>query len=164
MDTHIASEVAGLPQLSFADLRARYAELFQEPTRAGNRQWLVRRIAWRLQMLAEGDLSDRARQRAAELANDAELRLVPPRAVDAPPRPIKATPICHRQPDSRVPQPGTVITRLYKGQTLRVEVLPHGFVYQGTDYSSLSAVAKAITGSHCNGFLFFHLHQERKQS
>jgi len=74
MDPDIAKEVAALPRLSFADLRARYAELFHEPTRVGNRSWLVRRIAWRLQALSEGDLSDRARQYAAQIANDADLR------------------------------------------------------------------------------------------
>ena len=165
MDPHIAKEVAALPRLSFVALRARYAQLFQEPTRVGNRPWLVRRIAWRLQALAEGDLSERARQRAAEIANDADLRLLPPRAADAPPRPVKAAspPVRQRQADNRLPQPGAVITRVYKGQMLRVEVLPAGFAYQGTVYASLSAVAKAITGSHCNGFLFFHLHQERNQ-
>jgi hypothetical protein len=165
MDPHIAKEVAALPRLSFAALRARYAQLFQEPTRVGNRPWLVRRIAWRLQALAEGDLSERARQRAAELANDADLRLLPPRAADAQPSPAKAasTPVRQQQADNRLPKPGSVITRVYKGQTLQVEVLPAGFVYAGTVYASLSAVAKAITGSHCNGFLFFHLHQERNQ-
>ena len=65
-----------------------------------------------------------------------------------------------QEPDRRLPQPGSLITRLYKGQTLQVEVLPAGFAYQGTVYASLSAVAKAITGSHCNGFLFFRLHHE----
>jgi hypothetical protein len=162
---HIAKEVAALPQLSFAALRARYAQLFQEPTRVGNRTWLVRRIAWRLQALAEGDLSERARNRASELANDADLRLLPPRTADTQPRPAKAasTPVRQHQADSRLPQPGAVITRLYKGQTLQVEVLPAGFVYAGTVYTSLSAVAKAITGSHCSGYLFFRLHQERNQ-
>ena len=53
--------------------------------------------------------------------------------------------------------PGTVLTRPYKGVNLQVLVLPDGFVYADTIYPSLSAVAKAITGSHCNGFLFFRL-------
>ena len=123
MDPKIAAEVAALPRLSFAELRARYAQLFQEPTRVGNRPWLVRRIAWRLQALAEGDLSDRARQRASELANDADLRLLPPKAVDVAQQPARAqtaAPDRPQQADSRLPQPGAVITRLYKGQTLQV--------------------------------------------
>jgi hypothetical protein len=45
-----------------------------------NKSWLIKRIAWRLQALAEGDLSERARQRAKELANDADLRLSPPKS------------------------------------------------------------------------------------
>src|SRR6267378_4115344 len=84
MHPEIAKEVAALTRLSFAALRARYAQLFQEPTRVGNRPWLVRRIAWRLQALAEGNLSDRARSRAAEIANDADLRLSPPKVKMAP--------------------------------------------------------------------------------
>jgi hypothetical protein len=129
----------------------------------GNRSWLVRRIAWRLQALAEGDLSDRARHYAAQIVDDADLRLLPPKAVDlTQPTAAKVAtkPVHAQQPDSRLPQPGSIITRLYKGQTLEVEVLPAGFAYQGTAYASLSAVAKAITGSHCNGFLFFRLHHE----
>ena len=57
--------------------------------------------------------------------------------------------------DRRLPAPGTVLTRNYKGALLHVRVLPGGFEYQGLAYKSLSAVAKAITGAHCNGFLFF---------
>src|SRR6267378_7419064 len=71
--------IAGLERLPMAELRARYAELFGETTSVKNRTWLLRRVAWRLQCLAEGDLSERARQRAAELANDADLRTTIPR-------------------------------------------------------------------------------------
>ena len=51
--------------------------------------------------------------------------------------------------------PGTILTRDYKGQILQVEVLAEGFAYAGQSYKSLSAVAKAVTGAHCNGFWFF---------
>ena len=50
-----------------------------------------------------------------------------------------------------------MLTRPYKGRTLEVTVRQRGFEYQGNVYPSLSAVAKAITGSHCNGYLFFRL-------
>ena len=59
--------------------------------------------------------------------------------------------------DDRLPPPGTIITRPYKGAVLHVKVLAKGFEYEGNEYHSLSAVAKAITGSHCNGFLFFRM-------
>src|SRR5205823_10533254 len=71
--------IAGLQRLTMQELRLRYAELFGETTSAKNRTWLLRRVAWRLQALAEGDLSERARQRAAELASDADLRTSVPR-------------------------------------------------------------------------------------
>src|SRR5215218_2115081 len=77
--TGIEQEVAKLQKLPVPKLRERYAEAFGEPTRTANKAWLVKRIAWRLQAMSEGDLSERARKRAAELANDADLRLNPPK-------------------------------------------------------------------------------------
>jgi hypothetical protein len=147
----IGQELATLPRMSVKDLLARYAELFGEQPRTNNRPWLIKRIAWRIQALAEGDLSERARKRAAELANDADIRTTAPR--QAPER----TKTADLAIDRRLPPPGSLITREYKGQTLHVRVLPDGFEYLGERYPSLSAVAKAITGSHCNGFLFFQL-------
>src|ERR1700733_5608903 len=74
-----ASEIEGLRKLKTKALRARYEEVFREESRSSNQAHLFRRIAWRLQANAEGDLSDRARKRAAELADDADLRLRAPR-------------------------------------------------------------------------------------
>lgn len=71
MKLNVTKELAALQQRTMPELRAKFAELFGEATGAGNRLWLVKRIIWRLQALAEGDLSERARCRAAELANDA---------------------------------------------------------------------------------------------
>jgi Protein of unknown function (DUF2924) len=62
--------------------------------------------------------------------------------------------------DRRLPLPGSVLARIYKGETLVVKVLSAGFEYEGEFYKSLSAVAKKITGSHCNGYLFFSLIEE----
>src|ERR1700676_1781803 len=78
MQLNVGKEGAAMRRMSTRELRARYAETFGEPTNANNKTWLVKRIAWRLQAQAEGDLSERARRRAAELANDADLRLSPP--------------------------------------------------------------------------------------
>ncbi|HWG43910.1 MAG TPA: DUF2924 domain-containing protein, partial [Gemmataceae bacterium] len=79
MELNILHEVAALQCLTIGQLRQRFAEVFGEATAASNRIWLVKRLAWRLQALAEGDLSGRARRRAQELAGDADLRLNPPR-------------------------------------------------------------------------------------
>jgi Protein of unknown function (DUF2924) len=152
---NLVNEVAALRRLSIAQLRLRFAELFGEATNASNRTWLTKRIVWRMQALAEGDLSERARQRAAELARDADLRLNAPHnkatTTTPPPQPGNlSAPI-----DPRLPPPGTILTRPYKGQLVQVQVLTEGFAYAGRLYPSLSAVAKTITGSHTNGFLFF---------
>jgi hypothetical protein len=76
VEVNLVNERAALERLTVGQLRQRFAELFGEATHASNRTWLVKRIAWRLQALAEGDLSERARQRAQELARDADLRHV----------------------------------------------------------------------------------------
>jgi hypothetical protein len=158
---NVAKEVAALHRLPMNELKTRYAEAFGEETSSKNRAWLVKRLAWRLQAMAEGDLSQRARQRAAELASDADLRMTPPRgtAKEIPAEHRTATKAVRFQQDGRLPLPGTVITRNYKGQQLQVQVLRDGFEYEGEVYRSLSAVAKTITGSHCNGFLFFRVGQ-----
>ncbi len=88
---------------------------------------------------------------AAELAVDAEVRTTPPKDFTASPIP-KA--VSH---DPRLPTPGTSIVRQYKGREIEVRVLKNGFEWEGDRYQSLSAVAKAVTGSHCNGFRFFNL-------
>ena len=157
MDHDWSNELAALTRLGVNELRGQYAELFGEPTRTGNKTWLVRRIAWRLQALSQGDFSERARRRAEELAQDADIRLTPPRGAVSVSPATPANSTLKLQSDARVPPPGTVLTRAYKGRVLRVQVLAHGFLYAGQTYASLSAVAKAVTGSHCNGYLFFRL-------
>jgi hypothetical protein len=153
MELNVVNEVAALERLSIGQLRQRFAEVFGEATRAGNRTWLVKRIVWRLQALAEGDLSERARRRASELARDADLRLNTPRRKSTT---VSLEPVSiSTSVDQRLPPPGTILTRPYKGQQLHVQVLTDGFAYAGIVYPSLSAVAKAITGSHCNGYHFF---------
>jgi len=165
MNLNVGKEVTALQRMTVRDLRSRYAEIFGETTRAGNKPWLVKRIAWRLQSLVEGDLSERARQRAAELANDADVRLSPPKAYPAPQSSASRTKTATLivAGDDRLPLPGSIITREYKEQTLQVKVLPQGFEFEGDVYKSLSAVAKAITGQHCNGYYFFRLRKEPTQ-
>jgi len=154
---NIKAELAALEKMTTGELAERYAELFDRPARTRHRAYLIRKIAWRLQANAEGDLSERARRRAAELADDADVRVMPPRAgLSVAPHP--ATPTGQRRArDPRLPTPGTAITRHYKGRTIEVVVLPKGFEYEGQFYRTLTAVAKAVTNSHCNGFRFFHL-------
>jgi hypothetical protein len=160
MGSNIEKEVERLRRMTVDELRVRYTEVFGEPARACHRAWLLKRIVWRLQALAEGDLSERARRRAVELANDADLHILPTRRARedlAGLATLLATTTSGSPPDRRLPPPGTILVRRYRGQSVQVKVLSAGFEYQETNYGSLSAVAKAITGSHCNGFLFFRL-------
>jgi hypothetical protein len=118
-----------LEAMKVAELRARYAQVFGEETRVGNKAWLVKRIIWRLQALAEGDLSERARRRAAELAQDADLRLSPPRQKS--PASVQKNGKASAFANGHLPLPGTILARWYKGQTLKVQVLRHGFEHNG---------------------------------
>ncbi len=156
---NIGREIAALRRMTPKELRARYAEVFGEPTRSGNKPQLIKKIAWRLQAQAEGGLSERARRRAEQLARDADIRLTPPKETASPNgnSRTRTAPLPTSTCDDRLPPPGTLITRRYKGRTLAVTVLENGFEYEGEVYRSLTATAKAITGSHCNGYLWFRL-------
>ncbi len=131
-------------------LKVKYRELFGDESRSNHKQFLVRRVAWRLQAIAEGDLSERARQRALTLAQEADLRLTAPRS-----QPSASTGLPRRYRDPRLPPPGTVLTRNFQGKTLTVHILEEGFRYEDHVYRSLSAVARQISGTQWNGFLFF---------
>ncbi len=61
--------------------------------------------------------------------------------------------------DNRLPPPRSEIERVYKGEKIVVLVLGNGFEYEGAIYKTLSAVAKKITGQHCNGYHFFKLNK-----
>ena len=127
MDATILREMEILRRDSIAEIRLKYRALFGEEPRSKNRYSLIRRLAWRMQALAEGGLSERARQRALEIANDADVRVLGPRDV------LEAR---SGSFDRRIPRPGTVLSREYRGQTVSVKVLAQGFEYQGRHYRS----------------------------
>ena len=157
MALRIGRETAALGKMTVAELRIRYAEVFGESTTSRHKLFLIRRILWRMQANEEGGLSERARRRAKELASDSDVRLTAPMAKTAiSSEPVKASTIQISQ-DDRLPMPGAVITRRYKGETIEVRVLPKGFEYEGEVYRSLSAVARKVTGTHWNGYHFFKL-------
>jgi hypothetical protein len=155
---NVSKEAALLAKLSAPELRSRYGELFNEVTRVRNKDWLTKKILWRLQTNSEGDISERARQRALEIANDSDLRMSPPKT-SVPLSSI--TSVMQHRTDSRLPPPGNTIVKHYKGETHEVIVLEHGFEYLGDTFRSLSAVAEKISGSHCSGNLFFGLKAKR---
>ena len=160
MNEQVHTELVALANMKTTALRTRYQELFGEGTNSNNAAYLRKRIAWRIQSLAEGGLSERARQRAAELANEADLRQRAPEQFSATAECIQGIATSKRDP--RLPQPGTVLSRTFKDKPVLVTVLEEGFSFEGREYKSLSAIAGEVTGSRWNGFLFFGLQAREK--
>ena len=73
--------IEALQDLKIPALKKRYRELFGEESKSSNKQFLFRRIAYRLQANAEGDLNERARRRAADIADDRDLRVRAPKGI-----------------------------------------------------------------------------------
>jgi hypothetical protein len=159
MSIDIEQKVAAMQRMPIAELRAQYERVFGETTTTRHAPCLLRRIAWRLQANVQGGLSEHARQRAHELANEAELRLTAPRprspAADGETVTIPA-PAAIRDAETD-PTVGTQLERLYKGQKIVVTIAENGVRWNGELYRSLTAVARAVTGDHWNGKAFFGL-------
>jgi hypothetical protein len=162
MSESIISQVNALRRMTVGELRQKYREVYGEETRSGNKDWLWKRIAWRIQELKYGGLSERAKRRAAELANESDIRVrVPKSAFDGVQGAVRKSDVGKSSGASarnrRALLPGTTLTREYKGVVHTVKVLDLGFEYDGRRYKSLSAIAREITGSHWNGNLFFNI-------
>jgi hypothetical protein len=158
----IAAQVVALTQLNVAQLRERWREVFGEPTTQRHKQYMVKRIAWELQRRESGEqLSPEALKRLDELQD--EFRNSPPSEWFRGARhnrPQAAPARAKRRPatTATAPKQGAVLTRDYKRQKITVTVRgDREFEWNGAIYTSLSAAAKAVTGSHCSGNAFFGL-------
>jgi hypothetical protein len=156
MNDSLRREVEELRKQTVSALKTRYSELFGEQSRSSNHAHLFRRIAWRLQAEAEGDLTERARARAEELAEDVDLRLRAPQKFW---RELAAGVDASASRDDRLPVTGTVLKREFQGDVIAVVVLQEGFGFEGKTYESLSAIAWKVTGTRWNGFSFFGLNK-----
>ncbi len=168
--TNVAARLAELQQLTVGQLRERYLELYGAPTNTRNKKYLQKKLAYRIQELAEGGLSGKALKRIDELAETAPIRhrqngtdeeASPEEIVEAAAEPeAPATDKPNREKksaDPRLPAVGEFITKTYKDSEYQVQVLEEGFEFSGRKYKSLSKIAKEITGTVWNGFLFFGL-------
>ncbi len=156
--TPVWREIEQLRGATVRELRAKYCALFGQSSHSNHKQFLFRRVAWRLQAIAYGDLSEHVRQQALALAQDADLRIKAPRhLVGSAEQVLQPTLRSRRKPgrDERLPEPGSILCREFKGQMVVVQVLEHGFQYQDRFYKSLSAIARQVTGAHWNGYAFF---------
>jgi hypothetical protein len=154
--TVLRTEIESLRHMTVRQIKDKYRVVFGEVRRSNHKQFLFRRIAWRIQANALGGLSERARRRALELADDADLR------IRAPKNFLKAEldesrTIETRAPadDPRLPMPGSMLVRRYRGKDVVVRVREDGFEYDGQVYRSLSSAVRAATGTPWNGFAFF---------
>jgi hypothetical protein len=162
MDPNAVAAIEELQDLKVATLKTRYRELFGEESKSSNKQFLFRRIAWRLQANDEGDLSERARRRATEIVDDRDLRLRAPKEFIARPDSGSRSVDRTRPPqDWRLPGAGTLLTRQVGDRQIVVKVLKDGFEYESRRYRSLSAIAREVTGTRWNGLLFFGLAERR---
>jgi hypothetical protein len=162
MDSELMRELAQLRKSPVGVLRVKYREVFGEEPRSKHRDQLFRRIAWRMQAVGYAGLSEASRQRAHEIANVADIRLLPPRRFDVAAEPVAEVGRGKSRFDRRIPPVGTVLKREYNGTSIAVKVLTDGFEHQGRRYGSLSAIATQITGTRWNGLAFFGLAATRR--
>ena len=152
MEKTLTVQVRELEEMTVGALVEKYEELFGEEPRSRNRQYLFKRVAYGLQEKAQGGLSERAHRRRKQITDEAHLRVRQPKAAEEATQPKAPAPA---KRDPRLPQSGTVLVREYGGKRHEVQILDDGFLYDKTKYRSLSAVARAITGTPWNGFRFF---------
>jgi hypothetical protein len=144
MTNTILTQVAELPTLPTPRLKAMWRELTGTEPPPYNRTFLVKRLAYRIQELAFGGLSVKAERRLDDLIEDLDGKKKP------------------KPKDMAAPVAGTKLIREWQGVLHEVTALAKGFEWQGRRYQSLSAVARAITGTRWNGPLFFGLRKHGK--
>jgi Protein of unknown function (DUF2924) len=141
MNNSVLAQLAALPEKSTAELKRLWRDLYDREPPPYNKPFLVKRLAYRVQELAYGGLSARAEAKLDRLIAEEEARLNGKLPKNRGDRPIA----------------GTRLIREWQGVEHTVTVLADGFEYQGRRYKSLSAIARAITGTRWNGPAFFGL-------
>ena len=160
LKTQLREQIETLRHMTAGQLRKKYIEVFGEETRSHHKQFLFRKIAWRIQANAEGGLSERARRRALEIANTADLRVCPPKGFELGVPAENSVSRKLMSADPRLPAPGGILVRKWKGDTVKVTVREDGFEYDNRVYRSLSAIAREVTGTKWNGYAFFQLNNK----
>jgi hypothetical protein len=153
---NVPAQLAALDAMSVNELTQKYRELYGEPTRSRNKDYLRKRLAWRIQENAEGGLSERSVSKIIELGDQLPERWRMRQATSQVEACSIAPPAANAR-DPRLPPIGAVLTRSHNGASHHVTVLADGFTYDGEHYKTLSAIARHITGTAWNGFSFFGL-------
>ena len=137
MSESVLAQLAALAKIPTADLKKMWQELMGTPPPPYNRVFLVKRLSYRVQELAFGGLSKEAERRLDDLVDELKGKKRP------------------KPKDMSAPIVGTKLIREWQGVLQEVTTLSDGYEWQGRAYKSLSAVARAITGTRWNGPLFF---------
>jgi hypothetical protein len=148
MTTHepILARLAALKAMSVNELKTEWQALFDAPAPNNSRTFLEGRLAYRIQELIYGGPDKQTRRLLDLLADEVEGTLKRKAQIA----------------DPRNPVVGTKLIREWDGVAHTVTVLKEGFEWGGKRYKSLSAVARAVTGTRWNGYRFFGL-RERKR-
>ncbi|MDD5109530.1 MAG: DUF2924 domain-containing protein [Candidatus Omnitrophica bacterium] len=156
MQENLLTNIMSLKDASLGELKQKYSELFEGKfAPSNNKTYLWKKIAYRLQELEYGGLSTEAQGKIQELIQKYDpVNNKAIRPENAPQNKSNKTSL---RRDKRLPIPGTVITKEYKGIKLQVKILESGFEYSSKVYKTLTAIAKEVTGAHWNGYLFFNL-------
>ena len=139
MTDPIPARLAALKTMPMPDLKAEWRALFETEPPPFNRRHLQNRIAYRIQELAYGGLKPETLRRLQILGEQYDSNNVSIRRIRHDARPVA----------------GTRLVREYRGVEHTVTVLADGYEWQGRPYRSLSAIARAITGTRWNGLVFF---------
>lgn len=154
MEEAILNQIEALKAAPTATIEAKYQELLGKMDVPSNRTYLIRQLAYRMQELIYGGVSPETKAKIEDL-----VKTYNPinKAVS------KSSGKSESGRDTRLPLPGSFITKKYKGNRIEVKVLEDGFEYQGAFYKNLTAVAQTITRAHWNGFMFFGLRKNGKK-
>jgi hypothetical protein len=140
MTDGVLAKLAQIPTMEISALKTMWRDLHGSEPPPYNRKYLESRLAYRVQELAYGGLKTETLKRLASLAEELEPR--------------------GSRSSARMPVAGTRLLREWQGVEHSVTVLVDGFEYQGQPYQSLSAIARSITGTRWNGWVFFGLRKQ----
>ena len=147
----LRDSIERLMRLGIPGLQRTHRELFGADSSVLHVGYLRRKLAWELQAREDGRLPEEMRQYALNIAWQTTLRT----RAHTRSRPVNSTVSFGH--DTRLPPPGTMLRRNFKGKQVLVKVLAAGFEYEGRVFGSLSAIANEVTGGNWNGFVFFRL-------
>ena len=148
MTDTVLARLAALKTTPTPDLKRQWRDLFETEPPPYNRRFLESRLAYRIQELAYGGLKPETIERLEALAEQFDGGDPVKRRIRMDDRPIA----------------GTRLIREWQGIEHCVTVRDFDFEYQGRPYKSLSAVARAITGTRWNGWIFFGLKNQRSRA